>query len=153
MATIMMIFSIVWAEDVVTPVLIAFGTSFLCWIIVNVILSPRLKIDDKIQHGKSNKKYLRVQNMHWLMNAYDVECYVEYYRPIDTTQPYYTISHEPRPILRNRGPFIVFQINEDDKTKECFEQQGRIKLIISYQNCFGIKHSEQSDYIQLTELR
>ena len=149
----MMIFNIMTDCEVVIPILIALGTSLICWIVVNVIFYPKLKIDDKIQYGKNNKMYLRVSNAHWLMDAYSIEGHVEYYRPKDTIQPYFTISHDSRPILRHKGPFISFQINEEEDTKECLEQQGRIKLIISFQNCFGIKHSEQSDFIQLVELR
>ena len=152
METIMMNINEFGNCEIILPVLIALGVSLFCWLIANVLLFPRLKIDDSIQNGRMSRKYLRVFNKHWLMNAYNIECYIEYYRPKDIVQPYYMISNDPRPILRNKGPYLSFYINTDDKTKECFEQQGKIKVIVSYQNCFGIKHIEQSPFIQLADV-
>lgn len=152
METIMMSISTTEKCEIILPIIIALGTSLLCWLVGNVLLLPNLNIDDKIQHGKNNRKYLRVANKHWLMNAYNVECYVEYYRPKDAVQPYYMVSHDPKPILRCKGPYLTFYINTDKAAKECFKQQGKIKVIVSYQNCFGIKHNTQSQFIPLIDV-
>lgn len=91
MVIIMM--SVMYECEIFWAIIIALATTLFCWLVANFIFCPRLSIDDKLQHGKKFK-FLRVENKHPIMNAYSVECYVEYYRKKEDTHPYYTISLE-----------------------------------------------------------
>lgn len=138
-------------SDMITPIILGVITgvisSLITWLILNIFVVPRIKVDDEIQYGK-RKNYIRVYNKS-IFDVYEVVCYVEY--KLINGASFYRMDN-PLPNLKKRtGKYIVslgrnlYEIkNKKDlsKTDSFFSQDnGNIVVTITYQTRFGIKHT------------
>lgn len=122
-------------------------SSFITWLILNIIVVPRIKVDDEIQYGK-RKNYIRIYNKS-LLDVYEVVCYIEYKLANDTS--FYRMDN-PLPNLKKKTGKYVVSLGRNmceaknkkgvSKTDSFFSQdKGTIIITVTYQTRFGIKHT------------
>lgn len=136
--------------NIVTPIVIGVVSGLLSSWLWWFLTTPTLELDNNIQYGRSNKKYVRLYNKHRFFTAYNIQCHIEYYHRYTDSQPYFTVSHTTKPILKpdKSGPYLTFVLNSEPQADKCFEENGKTRIIVSYQNRFGVSKS-----IELPELR
>lgn len=119
-------------------------SSLIVWWLINIVLSPRLKIENEIQYPKKSKKYVRVKN--WTcFNAYDVCFTIEYSRKGNKLDSYISTGTIIPSIERGETYFLELKSKSDDEHKcvETFftDQNEKNTLVITavYQSKIGIK--------------
>lgn len=118
-------------------------SSLIGWWLINIGLSPRLKIENEIHYPKNGKKYVRVKN--WTcFNAYDVCFTIEYRIKGNKLNSYISTGTIIPSIERGETYFLELKSKDDEhKCVETFftEQNEKNTLVITavYQSKIGIK--------------
>lgn len=127
--------------DMLYSLLIGIGSgiisSFLFWLILNIVFFPKVSVDDQIQ-SKNGKEYIRVFNRSWL-NVYGVVCRIEYV--FENGHKFFR-TDQTIPYLHKKDGWYRVILNGSQETNSFFEKGGgEIIIVITYQNRFGIKTS------------
>lgn len=111
-------------------------SSFIVWIMLNILFVPKISTDDLIQYKGKNKEFIRIFNKS-NFNVYTVICRIEYLFP--NGHRYYR-TDQTMPFLKRKDGWYKVALNGSAETNRFFENaKGQILLVITYQNRFGIK--------------
>lgn len=111
-------------------------SSFIVWVMLNILFVPKISTDDLIQYKGKNKEFIRIFNKS-IFNVYTVVCRIEYLFP--NGHRYYR-TDQTMPFLKRKDGWYKVALNGSSETNRFFENpKGQILLVITYQNRFGIK--------------
>ena len=114
-------------------------SSLIVWWLINIVLSPRLKIERDIQYPKKNKKYIRVKN--WtLFDAYEVRFRTEYRIKGNKLNTYTSTTLVPS--IERKETYLLELASENKHVKTFFsEQDEKSRLIVTavFQSKFGVR--------------
>lgn len=114
-------------------------SSLIVWWLINIVLSPRLKIETDLQYPKEEKKCVRVKN--WTcFDAYEVRFRTEYRIKGNKLNTYTSTTIVPS--IERGETYMLELATGNDYVKSFFsEQNEKNKLIVKvvFQSKFGVK--------------
>lgn len=126
-------------NNTVFQIIIGCVSSLIVWWLINIVLSPRLKIERDVQYPKENKKYIRVKN--WTcFDAYEVRFRTEYRIKGNKLNSYTSTTLIPS--IERRETYLLELASDNEYVKTFFsEQDEKSRLIVTavFQSKFGVK--------------
>ena len=116
------------------------SSSLIVWWLINIGLSPRLKIEKDIQYPKKSKTCIRIKN--WTcFDAYDVRITTEY-RYNGNKLDSYIRTGATIPSIERGETYLLELASKNDYVKKFFsEPNEKSRLIVTavFQSKFGVK--------------
>ena len=114
-------------------------SSLIVWWLINIFLSPRLKIETDLQYPKKDKKCVRVKN--WTcFDAYDVRFRAEYRIKGNKLNTYTSTTIVPS--IERGETYMLELATKKDYVKSFFsEQDEKNQLVVKvvFQSKFGVR--------------
>lgn len=114
-------------------------SSLTIWWLINIVLAPRLKIDNSIQHGKRGEKFVRITNISKCLDAYNILFLAEY-KIDDNIDNHFKSTGKPTPSL-GCGETARFELKADediDGINNFYSNpKGILVITVLFQSKFG----------------
>lgn len=125
--------------DNVLQIFLGCISSLTIWWLINIVLAPRLRIENSIQHGKNGEKFVRITNISKCLDAYNVLFLAEY-KLGDNIDNLFKSTGKPTPSLE-RGETARFELKSEediDGINHFYSNSNGILIItVLFQSKFG----------------